>query len=36
MGYRKVGMTDLKEIFLRIAEGQSKRKVREIMGIHVV
>ena len=34
MAYRKVGMIELKEIFLRIAEGQSKRKVREVMGIH--
>ena len=34
MVYRKVGMTELKEIFLRICQGQSKRKVREVMGIH--
>ena len=34
MAYRKVDMIELKEIFLRIAEGQSKRKVREVMGIH--
>ncbi len=27
-------MIELKEIFLRICQGQSKRKVREIMGIH--
>ena len=34
MAYRKVDMIELKEIFLRIAEGQTKRKVREVMGIH--
>ncbi len=34
MVYRKVEMTELKEIFLRICQGQSKRKVREVMGIH--
>jgi hypothetical protein len=34
MAYRKVGMIQLKEIFLRICDGQSKRQVREVMGIH--
>lgn len=34
MAYRKVDMIELKEIFLRICQGQTKRKVREVMGIH--
>ena len=34
MAYRKVGMIQLREIFLRISDGQSKRQVREVMGIH--
>ena len=34
MVYRKVDMIELKEIFLRITERQTKRKVREVMGIH--
>ncbi len=34
MVYRKVGMVELKEIFYRICEGQTKRQVRKVMGIH--
>lgn len=34
MAYRKVSMIELKEILLRIADGQSKRQVRKIMSIH--
>lgn len=33
MAYRKVDMIELKEILLRIADGQSKRQVRKVMGI---
>lgn len=34
MAHRKVGIIDLREIFYRIAGGQSKRQVREVMSIH--
>lgn len=34
MAYRKVAMIQLREIFFRIAGGQSKRQVREVMAIH--
>jgi hypothetical protein len=34
MAYRKVAMIQLREIFFRICDGQSKRQVREVMGIH--
>ena len=34
MAYRKVGMIQLREVFFRICNGQSKRQVREVMGIH--
>jgi len=36
MAYRKVDMIEPKEILLRIEDGQSKRKVRKVMGIHGV
>jgi hypothetical protein len=34
MAYRKVDMIEVKEILLRIADGQSKRHIRKTMGIH--
>jgi len=34
MVYRKVSMIEIKEILLRIAKGQSKRKIRRDLNIH--
>ena len=34
MTYRKVSMIEIKEILLRIAKGQSKRKIRRELGVH--
>ena len=34
MGYRKVSMLEIKEILLRIAKGQSKRKIRRDLSVH--
>lgn len=36
MAYRKATMIELKEILIRIAEGQTKREVRKVMKIHGV
>ena len=34
MTYRKVSMIEIKEILLRIAKGQSKRKIRRDLCVH--
>jgi len=34
MAYRKVSMIEIKEILLRIAKGQSKRKIRKDLNVH--
>ena len=34
MAYRKVHMLEIKEILLRIARGQSKRRIRKDLKIH--
>jgi hypothetical protein len=34
MAYRKVSMIEIKEILLRIAKGQSKRKIRRDLSVH--
>lgn len=34
MAYRKVSMIEIKEILIRIAKGQSKRKIRKDLNVH--
>jgi len=34
MVYRKVDMIEIKEILLRIAKGQSERKIRKYLKVH--
>ncbi len=34
MAYRKVSMIEIKEILLRVAKGQSKRKIRRDLSVH--
>ena len=34
MAYRKVSMIEIKEILIRVAKGQTKRKIRRDLRVH--